>query len=238
VVARSGTGATGATFSLRNIRAYVNVLDVDPTYYAAISQRIATTPLEIPFKRWLSFSAPQLTGSGSVRMSLSTQSLDAAYMMLLPPTPGVVVGATSILSDLSTWYFRRLNTHTTPATGRILTAQFDANSVQYPSWQATPAEWALLALNTFKLHKDTQSTSPYDLDLDQWFDKLSFFSHRFSHGGPTDLSTFSGLDTRGLAVSVVANIVATGSLDGLPLMLAETTASLMVGQFRSVSLIA
>lgn len=222
------------SYELRNLRMYVNVCDIsDGLYYGTIAARLQTSPIQINFKRFLSFNAPQLTGSGSVRFSLSSQSIDAAYCLLLPTTPGINAPTTA---DGVAPMFRRLSSHSTnPATGFVRSYQIDINSVQYPSFQANTTEAYYFALNTFRMMNDKTHNALAGLTLDSWHSELACYSYRWSYGTGSDWT--SGIDTRSLSASAVFNFLAQGSLDALPLVIAETTATLNVGQFRSVNLV-
>lgn len=222
-------------FQLQNIRAYVDTCSLDDgVYYNVLASRIQSSPLQILFKRYLSFNAPQLTGSGSCRFSVSSQSIDAVYAMLLASNPSRDA-PTAV--DQTAPFFRRWATNTAgPATGYVMTTQMDLMSSQYPSFQVNKADEYYLLQNAFRSHYDKTHSSAAYLDLDRWHNDLSVFAFRFSHFTGTDFR--SGVDTRGLAASAAINYVAQGALDLLPLIICETTAQINIGNFRSVSLVA
>lgn len=222
------------TYELRNLRMYVNVCDIsDGLYYGSLASRLQSSPIQINFKRFLSFNAPQLTGSGSVRFSLSSQSIDAAYVLLLPTTPGINAPTTA---DAVAPFFRRLSRHSTSAaTGFVRSYQFDMNSVQYPSFQANTTEAYYFALNTFRMMNDKAHNALSTLTLDTWHEDLAAFTYRWSYGTGTDW--VSGIDSRGMSLSASIAFLCQGSLDALPLVIVESTATLNIGQFRSVNLV-
>lgn len=236
IVMRHAGDANLPSYSLHDLKMYVDVCDVsDGIYYNSLQARLASSPLTIPFKRYLSFSGPTVTGSSAVRASVSTQSLDAIYCMLLPPT--VARDARSASIDSATNLAQGADTYFVRKCTNVVSHQIDANSTLYPAFQANTSDCYYLLMNTFGLTaNDIQEMSAY-IDREKWKGEMSLFSYRWSHSPGLD-GPLSGIDSRGLSLNLVWNIVASGSPNGQPLMIAETTAYLQVGAYRAISLIA
>lgn len=223
------------SYVIKNIRAFVNVLDIsDGLYYQVLNQRLEQAPLQVNFKRFLSFSAPQLTGSGSVRFSASSQSIDAVYAMFLRSAPGQDA---PIVENAVAPFFRRTTRHSAGgATGYIQTVQAELQSVSYPSWAPSVSEQYYLALNAFRLLDDDIHTSVSSMSIDTWHEDLHVFAYRWSHD--RGLERISGIDSRGISVTGTINCVAQGALDLMPFVILETTATLNIGKYRSLNLVA
>lgn len=217
------------TYRLVDLKMYCNVCDLsDGLYYSSMQARMETAPLVIPFKRYLSFSGPSVTSSTSLRFSVSTQSLDAVYMWLQPSTVSRNAPNDST-SFVSNGYFNR------SAIG-VSSFQWDINSCLYPSFSANAADAYYLLMNTLGLQTDDTVGAVANLTSGTWANNLFAFSYRFSHS--KSLQFMSGLDSRGLSLNGVCNLVCPGSTNYLPFIVAECTAHLQVGKFRSVSMVA
>lgn len=228
-------GTSASSYRLLNLRMYLNVCDLsDNLYYSSLQSRLEQAPLVIPFKRYLSFSGPAVVGSTSVRFSCSTQSLDAVYCMLLPVTVsrGALQAAVTVENasgDVAAPYFKRLSAN-------VSTHQLDANSVLYPTFTCSVNDCWYLLQNTLGTQTDDLTGAAQNINMLTWASDYSLFSYRFSHS--PGLNWMSGLDSRGLALNLSWNLVTTGDTGGQPFIIAETTANLLVGKFRSLSLIA
>lgn len=224
-------GTAASTYQLYDLKMYCEVLDVaDGLYYSSMAARLSQAPITIPFKRFLSFTGSQVTGSSTIRFSASTQSLDAAYCLLI--TPPNSVSQTTVPADTSTWgvqpYFRRFSTN-------VISHQLDVNSTLFPSFPCNTSDCYYLLRNTMGLNSDNVTGSHPNLTASTWASEMSLFSFRWSWDPSLDF--LSGLDSRGLSVNCGWVINASGDTTAFPLVLTETTAYLQVGAYRSVSLI-
>lgn len=239
----SGTTIDTCDYQLQNIRAYVNVASLDDNvYYAATNARLEQAPIMIPYHRYYSFSGPAVTGSASVRFSVASGSIDAAFATLIPADVTSAASrvcrndATSVtpFPVLPQTYFRRLARHpTSAATGSVLNTQFQLGSVLYPMFAADPVDAYHLVLNAFRQFQNGNAELEDSLSLETFVDEFWLFAYRWSHG--TDLSYRSGLDSRGASLDGSLQITATGSLNQMPLIFVQTTAMLQIGKFRSVA---
>lgn len=88
ILKKTNMSASDGTYRVQNLRAFCGVASVDDgVLFNAISARLQMAPLEIPFKKFTTFTGRPLTASGSVNFSINTPSLDAVYSMLLDPNP-------------------------------------------------------------------------------------------------------------------------------------------------------
>lgn len=240
------------SYSIQNLRAFINVADVnDGLYYAAMAQRMAQAPVAIPFKKYYSIYAPQLDGTGSVRFSVNSRSVDAVYGILRPANWTPVANTTGYLTPVNSYFARKLsniglvssasgNPVLTAATKWVRSCNFTLNSQLYPTWAANSDELYFLALNTFRQFKEEDVGVNPQMTYAEWHDVLGFASYRFSHD--TDLNFVSGQNTLGLSANFTWDITvdaAAGAVDGLnalPTVVCETTALLLVASGRSVSI--
>lgn len=244
----SNSATADATYRLYNLHAFVNVCDMDPMYYNAMAASLAVSPLQINYKRFIT-SPGSITGSGSVRFSVATQSLDAVYAWLLRPTPSRLAsaaGAAGVLrADASGGYYSQNNhpffQHLSADAGTggyIQSSQLSVNSTLYPQFALGLEQLYYQLLNTFRYLDEKRAAGLNNLNLVTWMFDHTTMSHRFSFGNHEDLTTLSGMDTRGLQTSASWNIVTQGgALNANTLIVLETTATLNVGQFRAVDVV-
>lgn len=222
-------GDTTHSFQLKNIRAYVEVMDVqDNTYYRSIQEVLQNGALTIPFKKYYSVFSPEQTGSGSIRASISTQSLDAVYVMFLKKTSDSDYRDNPTTANQVAPAFKRLSTN-------ISNLQMDVSSCLYPQFAVSVQDAYYLLQNTLGLTANNTTGSLAELSPVTWVNDLCLWSNRFNFAPGVDAPK-SGIDSRGVSLSVVANVNATGSVGGMPLMLLETTAWLNIGAFRAISI--
>jgi hypothetical protein len=268
------------TYRIKNLRAFINTGSVDDgVLYQVLQQRLSQAPLQIPFKRFVTFNTRPLTGTGSVNFSVATMSLDAVYSMLLNPNPldrdalasevclrvvnptgqpntdptldantavARITGQSSIFpgDNRAAPYFARFSAGVDFESGRVLSTQMRLNSVAYPAWPANVDEQYYLALNTFRhFDDDTVAVCP-EMTYENWHGDLSFFSYRLSYGKGLEFT--SGMDTRGVNTSGVIEYVISPPNPGStpssafnlrPFVICETTSMLLVGAYRSTSII-
>jgi hypothetical protein len=268
------------SYRIKNLRAFINTGSVDDgVLYQVIQQRMSQAPLQIPFKRFITFNTRPLTGTGSVNFSVATMSLDAVYSMLLNPNPPesdrlateVGIRITDPLGQPNTDpeleanraiaritgtsmifpgdvraapYFARFSSGVDFESGHVMSTQLRLNSVAYPSWPATVDEQYYLALNTFRHFDDDHVGVCPEMTYENWQADLSFFSYRLSYGKTLDFT--SGVDSRGVNTSGVIEYTISppnpgatlsSSFNLRPFVIAECTSLLLIGAFRSVSII-
>jgi len=232
-VSNNAVMGAGSSYQIQNLRAYVNVCDVsDGLYYNSLQQILANGVLTLPFKRYVSFGGPAVQGSSAVRFSISTQSLDAVYAMLLPATTDKTPATTA---NAVAPYFKR---STGTLTNGVAFAQFDVNSCSYPQYQVTPMDAWYLLQNTLGVTSSDMLGAVDQLNPSTWVNDLCLWSFRFNHS-PGVSAPKSGLDSRGLSLSAVCNFTCNGSgPNALPFIVCESSAYLQIGAYRSLSVVA
>jgi hypothetical protein len=238
---------SGQSYQLQNLRGLVNVCDIDPIYYAAMSARLEQGPITMNYKRFLSFQSGVIGGSGSIRWSVASQSLDALYAVPVLPSnrPGFFTAPSNPTGALEPGsYFvrsaadRALALTTGELRGWIQTTQASINSTLYPMFPATVKEQLQLALKAFDLQNNHHIDVWPEMTHNKWFQEYYVFAMRFSHSPSLDWK--SGIDTRGLQINGSVDYVINGTEGpyGMQsLIFLETTASLNIGAFRSVSVV-
>lgn len=260
-VMMNGTSADNAvtTFLLSNLRAHVNVAEIEDGVYANfVSQRLQAGGIPINYKRYLTYRPEQLTGTGSVQFHVNTKSLDAAYCVLLHPNPGrtapqtTVASANDFISEPTQTqegaYFRRyIFAPTDPDAGVVKSAYCMLQSQQFPAFRADPADMyylAQLAFNHTGNKFDSCSAPTYELDYGTWMNDEAFFAYRWSYS--PDLAIESGINSQGLElygsfeyeVGLPVGASATSAEFVVsPLVILETTATLLVQADRNIMLL-
>ena len=255
IMMNGSTTDGAAAYGVQNLRAFVNVCDVsDGIYYAALSERLQTAPLQIPFKHYISVFAPQLDGTGSVRFSVNSRSIDAVYALLRPAlwTTTATASSSGVPAPYETpingYFARKLSNKGYPTGGTgtplatagkwIRTTQMSLNAVNYPMFAPNPDEQYWLALNAFRQFNEEALAPTFDMDYAHWHDTLGFFAYRFSHN--KDLNYTSGVNTQGLNANFSVDFVVDGTgsdgLNALPVIIVECNSVLNVGAYRSLSL--
>jgi hypothetical protein len=226
-------GDVTASYVLKNLRAYVDVLDVaDGTYYKMVNSVLEQGQISIPFKKYYSFYFPELTASGALRASIATQSLDAAYCLFLTKySDAAFKTAYPTTANAVATAFRRI---TGGATG-LLNYQFDVSSCLYPQFTVTPYDGYYMLQKTLGTMFADGTSSINELTLRTWLDDYFVATYRWNYS-PGLNSPRTGIDARGISIPITCNINAGGAV-GMPLMFAETTATMNIGKYRSVSIV-
>lgn len=227
-------GVDTSTYALKNIRAYVEVLDIqDGTYYRSIQEVLQNGNITIPFKKFYSVYAPAVQGTTSIRSSIATQSLDAVYLAFLrnPAEGAASYRAPPVVANGVAPAFDRVSAN-------IRDVQFDVSGCLYPQFAVTPQDAYYVLQNTLGLTSDNMTGASAELNHLTWLNDLAVWSFRFNYGPGVDTPK-SGIDSRGVSLSVVANVNTSGAITPghMPLLLLESTAWLNVSQYRAISLV-
>jgi hypothetical protein len=252
------TGAGAVSYSLSNIHATIECMGLaDGTYDNMVSSMIATKGfIEIPFKQYYSF---QDTHSGQMRFSVATQSLDRIWAVHRSANFNTNVGAVSIAGYKQTGAFasgtsggtvnvdigapqydiggtldynkEKLTTAAfdfpEPAGSNLY--QFQLNGAYVPQFRASFEEMYQISCNSVngytqnKVGLETMKTN-YSVQCI----RLNLPESEFGR-------LISGLNTRSVSLNGYYNIT---GLTGTPTvnLFAETTATLMVGSGRQISI--
>lgn len=258
-VVMSESSASTSSFQIQQLKAFINVATIEDSIFDEMMlQRLQNGGFSIPFKRYLTSRAPALRGSGSVPWSVVTKSLDAAYCVLLHPRPGRVAPVENSIMDMpltdndENVFFRRYCfAPFNPDHGWVRNAYCTVQGVQYPAFRADVDDWHHLALLTFRQHgnKYDSIATQYDrMNYVTWHSKESFFSYRWSWDARQDgTGVESGLDSQNLELfgtfeydvhlPTIA-IPAGQEFEVIPLVILETTSTLLVDPMRQLTVIA
>lgn len=262
VLVSSPTAVVGASYSLGNMFFTVDAISIDDGMYYALHDQFLSKGgvYEIPFNNFYSFSQPITSaGDGSVKFSLSTQSLNQlwatfAYGGNAPQTQDVastVSGASATGSTHgigSSYYFLR------SACG-ITGYQFNINNQYVPNFRPNSALAYQLLMNSYGLSQDTLGGINKNIStLSNWQQRYFVASVALDHQCASDERYISGLSTLGnvaqgyfefsgatttnnFIASANGTSSATLSANALALIFAQTTAVLQVGAGRQISLV-
>lgn len=241
VLVSSATAVTGATYALANMFFTVDTISIDDGMYYAIHDGFLSKGgvYEIPFNNFYSFTqAITSGGSGSVKFSLSTQSLNHlwatfAFGGTTPQVANTTIG--------SSQYFLR------SACG-ITGYQFNINNTYVPNFRVNRDLAFQLLMNSYNLSQDTLGGINNNISsLARWRDAFWVASCALDHAVGGDERFVSGLNTLGSVAqgfweydgaSVgTDNFDATVDANAIALVFAQTTAVLQVGAGRQISIV-
>jgi hypothetical protein len=227
-----GAGASAPGFSLTDIFATIDCLSIDDgEFHQSYSNFLASGGiLEIPYQDIYSFSAGNIQSSGTLRFSLSTQSLDMVMATFVENT------TTNNLDTVTgtTRYFKR--------TGDGITGwQFGINNVMYPQYRPDSSQAYAILTNALNVSQDSLGGMTPELNsLTAWRQNFWIAAYRFAHDADNASRTVAGVDSRGSVSQCVFEF--TGLADTanakLGLVFAFAKAVLAVGAGRLITKIA
>jgi hypothetical protein len=227
-----GTGTSAPGFSLSDIFATIDCLDIsDGEFYQSYSNYLASGGiLELPYSDIYSFSAGNIQSSGTLRFSLSTQSLDMVMATFVENT------TTNNLDTVTgtTRYFKR--------TGDGITGfQFGINNVMYPQFRPDSSQAYAILTNSLNVSQDSLGGMTPELNsLTAWRQNYWIAAYRFAHDADNASRYVSGVDSRGSVTQCTFEY--TGLSDTanakLGLVFAFAKAVLAVGAGRLITKIA
>lgn len=241
VLVSSATAVTGASYALQDMYFTVDTLSIDDgIYYQLHDQFLAKSGVyEIPFNNFYSFTqAVSSSGSGSVKFSLSTQSLNHLWATFAFGGAGTQVANTN--AGTSQYFLRS-------ACG-ISGYQFNINNTYVPNFRVTRDLAFQLLMNSYNLSQDTLGgVHPNVNTLAKWRDAFWVASCALDHPVGSDERFVSGVNTLGsvaqgyweydLATVNSNNFDTNVSANAIALVFAQTTAVLQVGAGRQISIV-
>jgi hypothetical protein len=256
VLMSSATAATGVNYSLANMFFSVDCISIDDGMYYAIHDQALSKGMtyEIPFNNFYSFSQPvTAAGDGSVKFSLSTQSLNHLWGTFVyggnapqtPDVPSATGGSTHGIG--SSYFFLR------SACG-ISGYQWNINNQYVPNFRPSSAMAFQLLMNSYGLSQDTLGGINRNINtLSNWQQRYWVSACALDHQVGSDERYISGLDTRGnvaqgffeyQGATVTNNFIASGngststvfSSSAIALIFAQTTSVLRIGAGRQLAL--
>lgn len=244
-VIMSDTTTGDASYQLQGLRAHINVATIeDGLFDELMSQRLAGGGLALPFKRYMTHRGELLRSSGSVPWSVVTKSLDMAACVLLHPNPGrqAPLDTAEPYAMESPVFRRHSRGPAGDTTRRVRSAHCTLQGVQYPGFRPDPNDWLYLANVNFRQHGNKYDGAVSSLSLSKWINEASFFSYRWSYDARQDgTSIESGLDSQNLEFhgTFEYDIENFGDdFEATPLIILETTSSLIINPYRELTLVA
>jgi len=223
----SATDGT-ATYSLSDLYMCADLIDLPAEYYQAVSSRLASGGLlEIPFSQWYDISGASQTLSAAgvvVQAQVSSQSIDAVLLTCKSNYQSTLVDTKG-----------RASKHFAFGNANITGSQIFLNNVSYPDYGAvTNAEAFLSAESLLTGMNDTVSQPVTALSsLDNFVASHYLHAERLNY---TDgaANVISGINASGAPLQIRGVITGTGGAV-YPLLYVATTASLLVGANRQIS---
>lgn len=241
VLVSSAAAVTGASYTLANMFFSVDCISIDDGMYYALHDQFLSKGgvYEIPFNNFYSFTqAVSSSGSGSIKFSLSTQSLNHLWATFAYGGSATQVANTN---NGSSQFFLR------SACG-ISGYQFNVNNQYVPNYRVNRDLAFQLLMNSYNLSQDTLGgVHPNINTLAKWRDCFWVASCALDHACASDERFVSGLNTLGNVSQGYFEYdgasVGTDNFDGtvdanaLALIYAQTTAIMRVGQGRQIELV-
>jgi hypothetical protein len=235
----------------------VDCISIDDGMYYAIHDQALSKGMtyEIPFNNFYSFSQPvTAAGDGSVKFSLSTQSLNHLWGTFVyggnapqtPDVPSATAGSTHGIG--SSYFFLR------SACG-ISGYQWNINNQYVPNFRPSSAMAFQLLMNSYGLSQDTLGGINRNINtLSNWQQRYWVSACALDHQVGSDERYISGLDTRGnvaqgffeyQGATVTNNFIASAngstsatlSSSAIALIFAQTTSVLRIGAGDNLLLI-
>lgn len=194
VIKHLSSVATNLTYTLTDLRATVDILDVaDSVYYNMVNSRLQSSPLEIPFDNYQTV----LGGLGQVtqntRWSTSTDCLTGIIATFKTATPDNNAYDTTIKQAE---YFIR---GTKDGNSTINTSVFKVNGVPYPTFPCEMAYGDVFVDTSHSLNISQDTVGATDgamISHDLWGKKYFVHAHSFTYPDSEDSHRLTGLSGR------------------------------------------
>lgn len=230
VLVSSATAVVGPSYSLSQMFFSVDTISIDDgNYYAMHDQFLSQGGVyEIPFNNFYSFSSSVPASAGSLKFSLSTQSLNMVWATFVNGTSGT---PNLLNGDAATSTFFKRNG------GGMNGWQFNINNVYYPNYRPTNTQAFQLMQNAYGLAQDTLGgTHRLISNATVWTDDFWVAVHSFCHNTADDERFVSGIDTRGNVAQCFFEYDGLGAA-GTGMVFAQTSSLLRVGAGRQIEII-
>lgn len=192
ILVSSSTPATGPSYSLSDMFFTIDCLSIDDgSFHASYANYLAGGGvLEMPYTDLYSFSAGNVQSAGTVRFSLSTQSLDMVMCSFVETnTPNVL----NPDSGTSTFFRRNIG-----ANNSALQYQYNINNVFSPTLRISGDQAFAQLCTALNVAQDTLGGMTPELDtLAKWRSSFWVAAYRFCHDADSDARLVSGVDSRG-----------------------------------------
>lgn len=251
VLVSSTTAATAPNYSLANMFFSVDCISIDDNIYYQVHDQFLSKGgvYEIPYNNYYSFSqAISSAGDGSIKFSLSTQSLNQlwatfTYGGAVPLTADLANATTGSTTGIGSSYnFLR------SACG-ITGYQFNINNNYVPNYRPSREMAFTLLMNSYNMSQDSIAGCNKNIgsSLSNWNTRYWVSSVSLDHPNSADERYISGLNTLGsvaqgyfeyTGLTVTGNFLG-GTLNSsvLALIFAQTSSILQIGAGRQIQLL-
>ena len=225
--------ASTNTYQLTSVSATIDIMDIsDGVYYPMIANRLAQSPIEIPFQAYTTVVGGMGAATSATRFSTSTDCLEGV-IGTLKPAYYLDNGYNSNAARSS--YYTRCGSNTT-----ISTSQFFVNGIPYPSIPLDNSVGEVFYSTAHGFNQSQEclgSTNSNMNSLTAW--QNHFFVHGHSFGIPNqseDDHRLVGLSGRGNQLIGSWQLTGSGS-NVQPLMFLKHRSVLRIGAGKSVELV-
>jgi hypothetical protein len=169
----------------------IDCLSLDDGFHASYNNFLASGGvLEMPYTDIYSFSAGNVQTAGTIRFSLSTQSLDMVMGTFVETqTPQARNGD----AGTSTFFKRNIGTN-----NNSLQYQWNVNNVYSPQYRISGDQAFAQLCSHLNVSQDTLGGMVPEMDtLEKWKTSFWIASYRFCHDADAAERLVSGVDSRG-----------------------------------------
>lgn len=223
--------ANAATYSLTDVRATVDIMDVsDGVYYNMVAQRLQSAPLEIPFDNYQTVVGTLAAPTQTTMWSTSSDCVEAIIATFKTATPNShAANATTLQSE----YFTRSG-------NGITTSQFKVNSIPYPAIPCLNALGDVFIDTAHSLGASQDAVGATDAgmnSLTNWTDHYWVHAHSFTYPDSEDSShRLCGLSGRANQIQGSFETVGTGA-NKQPILWLKCKSVLRVGAGKFVEVV-
>lgn len=229
-------GNSGATLSYKwtGVQGGIDILDCsDGVYYNMVAQRLAQSPLEIPFTNYQTVTGTLGAVTQTTRWSTSTDCLEMVIATLKPSGfDANTCNSNTCLSD----YFTRGG----KATGSVInTSQFAINSVPYPTIPCANAEGEVFIDTAHSLNVASDCVGQTDPNMDsltRWSSNYWLHARSFTYPDTEDSHRLVGLSGRGNQILGTFSTTGSGS-NMLPIVWLQHKSVLRVASGKLVEVV-
>jgi hypothetical protein len=221
---------TAPSYTVDDIVFEVDTLDMPAEYYSALEQRLqGGGMLEVPYQQWYAFSgASQVVNNAKLNFQLSSQSIDGLI---------ATYKAVSNYQD-PTYGAGRASQHFDFGSSDFTGCGFRLNSTQVPDYGTMGIPQSFVsAIDMLSGLQDTvSSVMPALADLTAYKSNHLAVCLRTNFGDDSGMGSrlISGISSTGAAVNVQVEYKG-GSTTCYPMCLVATTASILIGANRQVT---
>lgn len=191
VLARHGSSVAVPNYNIQSVRATVDIMSIDDgVYYNMVSQRLQSSPLEIPFENFTTVVGSQGLPTQTTRWSTSADCLQSIIATFKTATPSSFApNTTTVQSE----YYTRCGTG-------ITSSVFKVNGVPYPTLpcEAAFGDIFIDTAHSLGVSQDTIGQTDASMNtLTAWTDNYFTHAHSFTYPDSEGAHRLCGLSGRG-----------------------------------------